>query len=387
MGSRKYFLDWLRVLAFGGLTIFHVGMLYVTWSYNLKSARLVPGLEPLMEALSAWRMALLFVISGVACRFLIGRLGAWRFAGDRVVRLQPAVLTGMLLINPLQVWVQLRVQGDTALPYPSYWLWHYLLADSRYFDALGRPTPTWDHLWFLIYLLAYGLVFAAAFPALRRVLRGTPPASLLLIAPALWMAGTDLLIYFVAPFTHAFYNDWAAHMKWAGLFAAGAALAPRSEIWEALASRRRALAVATVALMAVYMALHTALLQRPQDPAWSMAYKILGGIYGWMTILTVCGFAKRWLDRPSATLTYLTDAVLPIYMLHQPVLLTAAWLLFPYALPLPVEAMLLVVATGVVPLGFYHLLIRRWPPVRALFGLRMRRREAAPKSALSPADA
>lgn len=387
MDRRKYFLDWLRVLAFGGLIIFHVGMVYVTWSYNLKSPRLVPGLQPLMEALSAWRMALLFVISGVACRFLIERLGAWRFASDRVMRLQPAILTGMLLINPLQVWVQLRAQDDTALPYLSYWLRHYLLADSRYFAALGRPTPTWDHLWFLIYLLAYGLAFAAVFPALRRLVRGAPPAWLLLVAPAAWMAATNLLIHFVAPFTHAFYDDWAAHLKWAGLFAAGAALASRGEIWEALASRRRIVALAAVVLMAAYLALYAALPQGRQDPAWSTAYQILGGVYGWVTILAVCGFAKRWLDRPSATLTYLTDAVLPIYMLHQPVLLTAAWLLFPFALPLPVEAMLLVVATGVVPLGVYHLLIRPWPPVRALFGLRLSRREAAPKWAMSPADA
>jgi len=37
--TRRYFLDWLRVLAFSALIIFHIGMLSVSWHYNLKSAK------------------------------------------------------------------------------------------------------------------------------------------------------------------------------------------------------------------------------------------------------------------------------------------------------------------------------------------------------------
>ena len=51
MESRKYYLDWLRVLAFLFLVLFHVGMLYVSWRYNLKSPRLVPEAELPMSAL------------------------------------------------------------------------------------------------------------------------------------------------------------------------------------------------------------------------------------------------------------------------------------------------------------------------------------------------
>lgn len=68
MGERKYFLDWLRVAAFFVLILFHVGMLYVTWGYNLKSERIYPDLEYTMNLVSPWRLALLFFISGVASR-------------------------------------------------------------------------------------------------------------------------------------------------------------------------------------------------------------------------------------------------------------------------------------------------------------------------------
>lgn len=369
MGPRKYFLDWLRVMAFGALILFHTGMLYVTWGYNLKSPRLVPELEWAMEALSPWRMALLFVISGVASRFLVERLRPRGFALNRLTRLLPVLITGMLLINPLQVWVQLRAQGDTSLPYIDYWLLHYLVADSRYFAALGRPTPTWDHLWFLLYLLAYGLAFAAVVPVIRTWRRQVPLA-VLLVAPGAWMVATNVLIATVAPLTHAFFNDWAAHLKWGGLFAAGALLAGRSEAWEALAVHRWRLLAASAATLCAHWACHAAWIPDQPNPTSTIAYWVTDGIYGWLGVLTIAGFARTVLDRPSAALRYLNDAVLPVYVLHQPVLLAAAWLVFPLRLPLPLEAALLVVATGLLPLLTYHLLIRHWRPIRLAFGLR-----------------
>ncbi len=107
MQSRKYFLDWLRVSAFAALILFHVGMLYVGWGYPLKSPRLYPAIEPLMNAMSAWRLALLFLISGVASRFLIDKLGPGAFAGDRIRRLLPVILVGMLVVIPPQTYLVL----------------------------------------------------------------------------------------------------------------------------------------------------------------------------------------------------------------------------------------------------------------------------------------
>ena len=52
-----------------------VGLLYATWHYNLKSPRIFPGVELALNALNPWRLALLFFISGVACRFLLEKLG------------------------------------------------------------------------------------------------------------------------------------------------------------------------------------------------------------------------------------------------------------------------------------------------------------------------
>lgn len=369
MQPRKYFLDWLRVLAFAGLVLFHVGMLYVSWRYNLKSPRIYPSLEWPMEALSPWRMVLLFLISGVACRFLLEKLGARGFALSRLTRLGVVVLTGMLLVNPLQVWLQLLAQGDTAKGYLEFWGTSYLVSDPAYRAALGRPTPTWDHLWFLVYLLAYSLLLAGIMSLARP--RARTPMWFLLGAPAALMALTNVLMATVAPFTHSLVNDWAAHLKWSGLFAVGAALAFRDDAWGALAKYRWRFVSVAAALMAIYLGIRGLCMSSPESLSCKVGYRISEGLYGWSMVLAICGVAAQF-NHPSRTLDYLTEAVLPVYVLHQPLMLAAAFILFPLGLPVAIEVLALLVAAGVAPFCIYHLAIRPWPPTRFLFGLKAR---------------
>ena len=42
-GARQFYLDWLRILAFGLLVVFHVGMYYVTWDWHIKSPHMEIG--------------------------------------------------------------------------------------------------------------------------------------------------------------------------------------------------------------------------------------------------------------------------------------------------------------------------------------------------------
>jgi len=62
--------------------------------------------------------------------------------------------------------------------------------------------------------------------------------------------------------------------------------------------------------------------------------------------------------------------VLPIYVLHQPILLVTAFWLFPLRLPLPIEVLLLAGATGLGSFAIYETCIRPFAVTRFLFGLK-----------------
>jgi hypothetical protein len=365
MEPRKFFLDWLRVTAFGLLILFHVGMLYVSWQYNLKSPRLYSGIEPLMNALSAWRLALLFLISGVASRSLIDRLGVAAFARDRVRRLLPVILIGMYVVIPPQTYVVLVSRGITHMDYPTFWWTQYLRANQTLVHPLHMTMPTWDHIWFLVYLLIYALLAAGAIWAGRRLgVRALPtlPSGLLICAPAAWLAFANVLILTKWPTTQALVNDWGGHLKWVGVFVTGLLAARQDRFWALLETHRGKMLVATTALLAI--------LSRINDPLWS----VVSGLYGWAAICTLCGFAKATLNRSSPLLTHLNEAVLPIYVLHQPILLITAFWLFPLRLPQLAEVTLLAGATGLGSLAIYEFMIRPFPVVRFLFGLKPKHR-------------
>lgn len=361
MGDRKHFLDWLRVIAFGLLILFHTGLLYAPWPYNLKSPRPVPQLEWVLETFSPWRMALLFVISGVSCRFLIGKLGADGFALDRLRRLLPVILFGMFVVIPPQTWIELVSKGVTDQSFLRFWWSSYLAADQTLVAPLGKTMPTWDHLWFLVYLLVYALVFALGFGLLRIIPARPIPVGWLLAAPAIWLAAANVWINAGQPLTHALVNDWGGHLKWTGMFATGVMAATQPAFWEVVRDRRWTILPIAAALL---------MLQFMTD---GLVWSAVSGLYAWAAICAACGFAYRHLDRPSAWLSHLNEAVLPVYVLHQPILLLTAYWVFPLRAPLALEGLVLAAVTLAGSFVIHESLIRPFAIGRALFGLQRRR--------------
>ena len=85
-------------------------------------------------------------------------------------------------------------------------------------------------------------------------------------------------------------------------------------------------------------------------------------------------YAAQYLNRSSELLSYLTEAVLPIYVFHQPVMLILAFFLFPLSLPLGLEVILLITVTGIGSVWCYEILARRTRLLRFLFGLKPKER-------------
>ena len=102
------------------------------------------------------------------------------------------------------------------------------------------------------------------------------------------------------------------------------------------------------------------------DPWWN----IVNGLYAWPMVCALTGYAAQYLDRPSDTLAHLNEAVLPIYVLHQPILLFAAYCIFPLGLPRTDEALAIVIVTAAACFAIYETVIRPFAIMRILFGLK-----------------
>ena len=97
----------------------------------------------------------------------------------------------------------------------------------------------------------------------------------------------------------------------------------------------------------------------------------LTNLYLWMMVLAVLGCAKRWLNFSNSLTEYLKKRSFAIYVLHYPLLITAAYFIITYSKP-PMAAgyLILLPLTFAASLLFYEV-ISRIPVMRyLLFGMK-----------------
>ena len=373
--TRRYDLDWLRIIAFGLLILYHTGMFYVTWDWHVKSVHAGRSVEWLMLLVNPWRLALLFVISGVALRFLADKLGPARLARERIVRLGLPIVFGMAVIVAPQSWLQLVESGEF---HGSFWqFWPQYLDFSSDFSII---TPTWNHLWYVVYLLVYTLLLAPVAGPLSRWMAGAGERITAVIfrdrVGVLVLVTVILLPHIVIvytleprfPTTHALVNDWAQHAHNVLLLLTGFLLAKDRHFWNAV---HRALPVVlTLAIVLgtaqTWVRFHRDLMT---DTVW-VIYEGGRSLYAWAAILSLLGLAQRYLNRPSRALTYLTEAIFPWYILHQTITVMAGFWLTRQGLPVWIEAPAVILATFGGCALLHELVIRRVGFLRPVFGLK-----------------
>ena len=372
--ARRYDLDWLRVIAFAILIFYHIGMFYVTWGWHVKSVYASSAVEPLMLIVNPWRLALLFFISGVAIRYASDKAPSLvGFAGSRFLRLGAPILFGMTVIVAPQSYFELRQAGAIPADYWSFW-GQYLSLEQYFYIA----TPTWNHLWYVVYLLVYILLIVPFIPVLRSIASGAlgdamgrllgGPVGVLLIIPLPFVAYT-LLLDPLFPTTHALVGDWANHAHRFTMFMLGYLLAKNQNFWKGV---DRAF-VPAIVLAASFLVMRFTLRFANEE-----IYRTLFGdptflptmlaFYAWASIVVLLGFGQRFLNKKSDLLRYLTSAIFCYYIVHQTITISVGVFLTERRLGVGVEFVLLSLATVVGCVAAYEV-FKRIPIVRTFFGI------------------
>lgn len=394
--ERRHDLDWVRICAFGLLVLYHVGMYYVSWDWHVKSAQASEALDPFMLLTGPWRLSLLFLVSGAASAFLLAKMPKG-FLGSRSWRLLLPLIFGMLVIVPPQSYYELL---DSRFPgyhdgYLAFW-GRYLSADGTFCDDDGcLVLPTWNHLWFVAYLWVYTVaiwlitrLMPNACLRLGERLSGPLSGWGVLLWPVLLLAIARIALVERFEATHALVDDWYNHAQYFSVFLLGFLMARARGFWEALQRLRwtsLVLAAASYGFIVWYFYGTGYGDTNPPSDALRMLQRLVWALNQWTTVAAIFGFAHRLAPGDSPALRYLTQAVFPVYILHQTVIVVAAYNLKPFGIaPLP-EGLLLVALTFAACFGGYEI-IRRVGWLRPLFGLR--RRAPVPKlgDAVQPAS-
>lgn len=140
MLTRRYDIDWLRVIAIALLLLYHVAIGFQSWGLMIGFITNSEAWESLwipMALLNVWRIPLLFFVSGMGVYFALQNRSWKQLLQERTRRIVLPLVVGIFLIVPLHV---------LLLQY--YYQW-----DLRY-------TPSPAHLWFLGNIFAYVVLLA-----------------------------------------------------------------------------------------------------------------------------------------------------------------------------------------------------------------------------------
>jgi glucans biosynthesis protein C len=375
-------LDWLRVLAFGLLIFYHVGMLYAEdWGWHYKSSYSSKFLTNIMLWSNQWRMSLLFLISGAAVSFLLVKQSWWGFVSKRVPILLLPLVFGMLVIVVPQVYVEANSKG--IIDCPDFWHFWYAYLDQNspefaHHKTLGAMQLTWNHLWFLPYLLAYSLIVWALYPILNSV-RLTPfwrwlaakvSMPMVVILPV-------VISFFIGrwldennPVTHNFVHDWFNHARSLLVFLIGFVLVRLPLIWSRFSSLRWIfLPVAILTYSYILFSFNGGSIG---DGAIAKTInRLFWTANGWFWMLTLIAWAQYWFTKTNPVLRYLNSGVYCFYVLHQTLIIVVAYFLVPKHLGAGIESVLIIMLVVMGCVVLYEI-IKRLPLVPIVFGVHKR---------------
>jgi len=376
--ARRHDIDALRVLVFGLLILYHVGMFYVAdWGWHVKSAYQSETLQMFMRMINQWRMPLLFLISGIASSFLFAKLGAGGFASGRTRRLLIPLLFGMTVVVVPQAYYEAQFRGATEPGYMNF-LWHYFTFQPWPDGAFAGSDigVTWMHLWYLPYLLCYSLAFVPIALWLKGRGRSTHERLLRLRGSWLIVLPTiPLIVYANTLFpifggsNHALLDDWYGHAMFFTFFVYGYLIAVDAGIWAEIRRLR---------WWTLGLAMFFYFLMRVPAANIPTQFEGLAGWLGtpvtmfnrWLWILTVLGWSFTLLNRPYRWLAYANEAVYPWYILHQTITVWIGFHIARYSLGPVIEPIIVISVTILGCLLLHEFLIRRNRWLRPLFGLK-----------------
>ncbi|AMN38796.1 acyltransferase family protein [Rhodoplanes sp. Z2-YC6860] len=368
---RRTDIDGLRILICIGIILAHAFLIFAAEPrYHLKSAEVWPVASVAFEFFRVTTTPLFFTIAGWSSVVSLRRRSSGRYVLERVSRLLVPLIAGVLLFGSIIKYIELSHGRDVGF-YGLRMVGDLHMSFSQFLPLSLTRTKlmTWSHLWFLVYLLPISL---ALLPLLIRLARSVPrttvPAAFVVYLPALPLMALLVAIKGYWPFLPNLLADWN-FFYYALLFAFGAGIAAWPGFETRLQSEARRLLV--VGLLAF-----TGLILSGE----SQIGRLFVGLTAWSFIAAGLGLAARYKPTATPALNYLSEATMPVYIIHHAPLLLIGMAVLSLAIPVWLKVIVIWLATSAVSMAAYHWLIRPWPPIRFLMGMNVQ----APRTIPAP---
>ncbi len=374
--QRRFDIDWLRVLLILTVFFYHTGRFFNGDDWHVNASRQSLVLTHMINFLNPIMMPAIFILSAAAIVFTLGSRGIGRFAWDKAKRLLIPLVFGIFVLSPSMVYQERLTHGEFSGSF-----WQFL---PHYFDGMyafgGNFAWMGLHLWYLEVLFIFTFLCLPLFLFLKSkwgaaLVRGLawffekPGAIYLITIPV------GLSVTFFEDVGPLGMRDMGGNMLTTYLtcFILGFLIFSDERFQRAII-RQRYISLAAGLLLTypyLYGKYTNAFFFNTDSRLWNMAEPFMA--WGW--ILAILGFGMKYLTFGNRFLTYANEAVLPFYMLHQPVILIVGYFIIRLHLPIAVQYATIAVLSFAIIMAIYEYLVRRSNLLRVPFGMKPLKKE------------
>jgi len=360
--TRRYDLDWLRVLGIMSVFIFHSIRFFNIEDWHVKNLVTHASIETMVEFMGFWMMPLIFLISGAGFYFALkdARLrSAGIFLKDKVLRLFVPLVVNIFSLVILQVYFE-RVSHHQFSGSLLEFLPHYF---EGIYGLGGNFALVGNHLWYLAVLFLFCVVLL---PVIMLLKTRTGTSILDRVTGVLSRFGlfyllallSTLLWKLISPDSILGFDRFNWNLGvYLTLVLVGYIFASDNRLLDSI-KRYRWVSFALAVIFTVMF----------------IRGEVHDDLILWSCVLTFIGFAGKYLNTNTSFLKYANEAVLPFYILHQTVLLVIGFFIVQWNIPDPVKWLIIAVFSFGTIIALYEVAIRRANVLRVLFGMKPERK-------------
>ena len=380
--GRLHYLDWLRVLAILGVFLFHASNVFNDQDFVIKNADQSEVITGVQAFFFPWGMPLFFLIAGAGTWFALRRRTSGQYVKERSSRLLIPFVVGSILLSPVQLYCEWRYQINSGI------------FDGSFIQFLGSlpwgPNPrifavVGYHLWFLGFLFSFSLLTLPLF----RWLQGESGQRFVSRLARVCQYRGGILVFILPPVIarlslqpfFPYEHDWADFFFLFSFFVIGCVVMSEERFGQAVwRDWPITLIVGTLAFLGGFaIVISTNELDIESVPRTPLEFV-------WWGLVATCGWCwtafflfvgMRFLNFSNRLLQYGQDAIVPFYLVHQPVIVVISYYVVQWNAALALKMLIVVVGSFVVSIGLYELIIKRVGILRPLFGMKAGRREKA----------
>ena len=363
--ERRYDIDWLRVILFGLLIPFHVaiGVYWSTYGEDINpnitddpddrkeiaeegNDYTYDSVDPtsmFLHWMHQWRLAALFMISGMGTAFAFKRRSWKTFLTERLQRLLVPMFFGMWTVGFAGgiITGSADLEGNTVFDTLIAFILHVFLTSFVFWVPLFGKIIALGHLWFLWNLFLYSLLCVPIFHIVQKNVDGTLATALRSIFTIRFGLGIFILFPTLLAISELMLKPWfpgfiGIGYEWVwylAFFLFGyICIISRDRYYEFLDTNRKAITLVTMLLTIAFVIIR---LQQHEDGVpytdggwieqgiFHNEMTVLGcfihSFHAWFWCLTIFAWGSHLLNKKSSSLTYLNQGVYPFYIVHMPI--------------------------------------------------------------------